>query len=183
MNSICKVMLHHLILENNSVSNYFSSVIHKGKKFNYICDINPGRINQISGKLTDLNGNGPFHGTSASSTQTYALTGIKAWTYVSSSAQRPLKRNESISTINTTAGTFSGIKILANTQINSPTIVFTCDTELDPDNFKNKLITITVDADYIFRVGNASTGASGSTVQLIKQNSRFIAEFSIIAQE
>mgnify|MGYP001187222279 CR=1 FL=1 len=43
--------------ENNDVDNHFSTVTHKGKKMNYVCSINPGKITQLTGKLTDLAGN------------------------------------------------------------------------------------------------------------------------------
>ena len=50
--------------ENNNIDNYFGPVVHKGKKFNYICDINPTTISRITGKITDLNGDPIFHGSS-----------------------------------------------------------------------------------------------------------------------
>ena len=52
------------IQSNSSNSNSFNSIIlitatatattHKTKKFNYICSINPGKLSQISGKITNL---------------------------------------------------------------------------------------------------------------------------------
>ena len=41
--------------------NNHGAVVHKGKKFNYVCDINPQKLNSISGKITDLAGP-VFHG-------------------------------------------------------------------------------------------------------------------------
>jgi len=46
--------------ENNNVSYVNSAVTHKGKKMNYICSINPGRLSNISGKITDLGGSSMF---------------------------------------------------------------------------------------------------------------------------
>ena len=46
--------------ENNLVSDAHSAVIHKGKKMNYVCSINPGKISTITGKITDLAGNSMF---------------------------------------------------------------------------------------------------------------------------
>ena len=62
--------------ENNDVNNYFGTVIHKGKKFNYLCDINPTTISKISGKITDLSGNSIFHGSLSGTSQTYFISGL-----------------------------------------------------------------------------------------------------------
>ena len=32
-----------------------NTIIHKGKKLNYICQINPGKISQVNGKITSMN--------------------------------------------------------------------------------------------------------------------------------
>lgn len=52
--------------ENNDINNVHSVVIHKGKKMNYVCSINPGKITKLSGKITDL-GTGSMFSTSTSS--------------------------------------------------------------------------------------------------------------------
>ena len=66
--------------ENGSVGNYFSTVIHKAKKMNYVCDINPTRLSKLSGTITDLNGDGIFHGNTSDteniSNKTYYLSGL-----------------------------------------------------------------------------------------------------------
>ena len=46
--------------ENDNVDNLHSAVIHKGKKMNYVCSINPGKLTTISGKLSDLKGQSMF---------------------------------------------------------------------------------------------------------------------------
>ena len=46
--------------ENNDINDVNSTVLHKGKKMNYVCSINPGRISKITGKITDLAGNSMF---------------------------------------------------------------------------------------------------------------------------
>lgn len=43
--------------EHDSIDKHFSTVTHKGKKMNYICSANPGKITKLTGKLTDLAGN------------------------------------------------------------------------------------------------------------------------------
>ena len=41
---------------NDAVGSANSCVIHKGKKMNYVCSINPGKISTITGKISDLAG-------------------------------------------------------------------------------------------------------------------------------
>ena len=67
--------------EHNSVSGNNSAVLHKAKKFNYVCDINPGKISNITGKITNLTGNSMFHGENVLFTHTYILTGIDNTNY------------------------------------------------------------------------------------------------------
>ena len=59
--------------EHNSISDVHSSVIHKGKKMNYICSVNPGKITSITGKITDLAGNSMFTTGSSSDARLYHL--------------------------------------------------------------------------------------------------------------
>jgi hypothetical protein len=46
--------------DHNSINDVHSCVVHKGKKLNYVCSINPGRISKISGKISDLSGSSMF---------------------------------------------------------------------------------------------------------------------------
>ena len=43
--------------DHNSINSINSCVIHKGKKLNYVCSINPCKLSKITGKITDLAGN------------------------------------------------------------------------------------------------------------------------------
>lgn len=55
--------IHNKLLipnENNDLDNFDSVVVHKGKKMNYVTTINPCKISSISGKITNLAGNGMF---------------------------------------------------------------------------------------------------------------------------
>ena len=67
-----------LIIPNDhkTVENNHGAVVHKGKKFNYVCDINPQKLNSISGKITDLAGNPVFHGIGETRNFTYTIVGI-----------------------------------------------------------------------------------------------------------
>lgn len=58
-----KNRLHKNILipnENNDAQNVHTSVIHKGKKLNYVGTINPCKLNSISGSIKSLSGNSMF---------------------------------------------------------------------------------------------------------------------------
>jgi hypothetical protein len=65
--------------ENRSVGNFFSTVSHKAKKYNYICDINPIKISSISGYITDLEGKPIFNGNDADHLYTYATINVTTW--------------------------------------------------------------------------------------------------------
>lgn len=62
--------------ENNELGNYFSSVHHKSKKLNYLADIPSGRIDHLSGRITNLNDDSIFHGQHNSNNYTYMIQNI-----------------------------------------------------------------------------------------------------------
>tara|TARA_B100001123_G_scaffold380510_1_gene450168 strand:+ start:48 stop:902 length:855 start_codon:yes stop_codon:yes gene_type:complete len=174
--------------DNNNIDNYFGTVVHKGKKFNYICDINPQTISQITGKITDLDGNPIFHGDNAAATRfTYALTGIDDWgSATDGTTKRALYKGDILTSISPVGGTASGIttRILTNTVQGADTIFFTSKDVLDPDEWDGVNISFVVDAAnghaaYNFTIQTASN----QSIMLLKQNGRFIAEFSIISRE
>ena len=70
-------MFNSLIIpnEHRNPDNFQTSVVHKGKKFNYVCDINPGTIHSLSGRITDLIGRPAFHDISTGGF-TYTIIGI-----------------------------------------------------------------------------------------------------------
>ena len=170
--------------DNNNIDNYFGTVVHKGKKFNYICDINPQKLHSISGKITDLNGASIFHGQGTGTNFTYALTGIGSWDY-DGGTQQFLPRGATSVTFTTSGGganVYTGT-ILANTVINASTILFTTPTNLVTDKWNaGRTIQITMGPDvgsYQFTLVPEST----NSIALLKQNARFISEFSIISRE
>ena len=74
-------MMNSIIIpnEHKTVGNNHGAMSHKGKKFNYICDVNPQTITSISGRITDLSGSPIFHGRAQGNNRgqfTYTLTGI-----------------------------------------------------------------------------------------------------------
>ncbi len=64
--------------EHKNPDNNHTAMVHKGKKFNYVCDINPQTISSLSGTITDIGGEPIFHGAHNTTDRfTYALTGIR----------------------------------------------------------------------------------------------------------
>jgi len=170
--------------DNNNVDNYFATVVHKGKKFNYICDINPTTISSISGKITDLIGNPIFHGTGTGTKFTYALVGIETWT--SSDTHRALVKDESVTSISVASGTdaTSAVSILTNTVQGASTIYFTSSSVLTPSEWTGHNIEFIVPDNgyggaYTFQIA----AADNPSIILLKANGRFISEFSIVSRE
>ena len=177
--------------DNNNIDNYFGTVVHKGKKFNYICDINPCKLHSISGKITDLNGDSIFHGQGTGTNFTYALTGIDTWGPAGGgTAARLLVKGDALSSIVAGGGgagkaTGASTRILTNTTLNASTIFFTAEEELTESEFTGADVVFTVTASgggyaaYTFTISTATN----PSVILLKQNARFISEFSIISRE
>ena len=71
-------VFNSLVIPNDhkTVDNNHGAVVHKGKKFNYVCDINPQTIHSLTGKITDLSGSPMFHGSGTTRTFTYTIVGI-----------------------------------------------------------------------------------------------------------
>ena len=67
-----------LIIPNDNASpeNNHMPVVHKSKKFNYVCDINPTRIDSLTVQVTNLNGDPIFHGRETTATNTYTLVNL-----------------------------------------------------------------------------------------------------------
>ena len=127
----------------------------------------------------DLNGDPIFHGTTTGSQFTYALVGISSWAYVSGT-ERPLTKGETVTVAPASGTSHNDVVILNNTGINASAIYFTSPTSITTSEYTNKLITITAaSTSYVFTLG--LTG--NSNIHLIKGNSRFTAEFSIVSRE
>jgi len=172
--------------DNNNIDNYFGTVVHKGKKFNYICDINPCKLHSISGKITDLNGDPIFHGDVKDTKFTYALTGIDTWGAAGAGTARALVKGDILSSVAPAGGTPTGAstRILVNTALNASIIFFTAEEELTPSEFDGVDIVFTVTSSggygaYTFTISTSTNPG----VILLKQNARFISEFSIISRE
>lgn len=176
--------------EHKSVINNHSAIIHKGKKFNYVCDINPQKINSISGKVTDLVGNPIFHGTQSTNTFTYALTGI-----TSANLNRLIESGETFTKI-----TIDGHELNTPTQISgaflathlstATTLHFSVSRVLGDDEkalFKKDtgdiVFTATVGGNITITNANPEGVSDNPNLILVTAPGRFIAEFSIISRE
>ncbi len=65
-NSTNKTELQNALIipnEHTSTDNELIAKIHKGKKLNYICNINPTKLSKISGSITALDGSSVMFGT------------------------------------------------------------------------------------------------------------------------
>lgn len=163
--------------DNNNIDNYFGTVVHKGKKFNYICDINPTTLHSINGQISDLSGNSIFHGSGNNDNKyVYAITGITGWTGTTGIL---IKDTAIISIGIISVGTFNGPIILANVEVNGQTILFSSATEIAAQALPtaSKAVTVTTS------VGAFTLSSATDSLQLLKDNGRFIAEFTIVSKE
>ena len=173
--------------EHKSVANNHSLVIHKGKKLNYICDIDNHSFPNAKGTITNLAGKPIFHsnlsGTSgASGTRkfTYALTGIDASNLTESGLAFPVKSGDTF--VLTMAGhitdTING-SFLASHFNNSTTLHFSTDKELSLTRSDTGTLVFTKDAGGSISLDHTATSKNPNLL-LTGGASRFIAEFVII---
>lgn len=175
--------------EHKSVTNNHSAVIHKGKKFNYVCDINPQKLHSISGKVTDLSGAPIFHGIHTANTYTYALTGI-----TSGKLNRLIESGETFTniTVNGTAvnaGVNTGGAFLATHLSTATTLHFSTNREIINPGETVKFKKNTGDIVFTGLTGGDITIDNGvgdddnPNLHLVNEPGRFIAEFSIVSRE
>lgn len=179
--------------EHKDPANNHTTVVHKGKKFNYVCDINPQTITRLTGTITDLSGSPIFHGAEIGGRFTYALTGIvENIAFTTPSGPSPLQPTDQITGISlgTTSLTVNG-NILFSTDDNASTIHFALAEDLDDGtiptgNFNSSagsiVFTLTREGSS-FTVTLTNGASDNPNIQLIKGDGRFIAEFSIVSRE
>ena len=167
-------MFNSLIIPNDhkSVENNQGAVVHKGKKFNYVCDINPQTIHSISGKITDLSGAPIFHGANVANKFTYALTGI------TSGKLDIITPNNGIFTAISNVTTSSSGNFIAHHSTSATTLHFSTAVDI------GEISSLTTNIEFTIAGGNLLlTNASGDNpnLTLIQNPARFVAEFSIIS--
>ena len=75
--------------EHSTLADNHTCILHKSKKFNYVCDINPCKLGRISGKITNMVGDTVFHGADTDHLNTNTLVNITAPGESSSSTDFP----------------------------------------------------------------------------------------------
>ena len=176
--------------EHKSVTNNHSAVVHKGKKFNYICDINPQKIHSISGKVTDISGAPIFHGIHTANTFTYALTGI-----TSGNIDRLILSGETFTGITGGGGAGAALNpaisgaFLATHLDTATTLHFSTNRPIsDPEinaNFRDGIgnIRFTGTGTGVNIVITNGVAGNNPNLHLVNEPGRFIAEFSIVSRE
>ena len=202
-------MFNSLVIpnEHRNPDNFQTSVVHKGKKFNYVCDINPGTINSLSGKITDLIGKPAFHDSTTTGIFTYTIIGIDP-TKMSRilSTTSTINAGDSFTAITGVVGTSSAIIAgtfpVTTNLTTSTTLHFTTNVRIESigdvpintnSNFPSSISgaatgTGAPKESIIFTIGSNNlliTNASGDNpnMTIIEGHGRFIAEFSIISRE
>lgn len=195
------VDIHNSIIipnEHTNINDNHSVIVHKGKKFNYVCDINPTTLHYISGKITNIAGDPIFHGNEVGNQYTYSLIGLtSALTQVaitgieSATGLFPLTPNDRItgyvpweSGDSFNAGNYielANSSVLGYLFTNSGTFNFSASTDLAINNLNLK-------SHVVFRIFRSGTEyylkiAKDDNMNLIKSNGRFLAEFCIISKD
>ena len=166
--------------EHKTVSNNHSTVIHKGKKFNYVCDINPQTIYNLSGKITDLDGKPMFHGP-YDHTFTYSLSGIKSGKLDNIVYSGNIFENISIGGVDLDVkGCFLA------THFSSSTTLHFATNQVLPNN--SLFISGGGDITFVMEERENLTLTNGAeddnpNLTLVTNPGRFIAEFSILSRE
>ena len=186
------VIFNSLIIpnEHKTVANNHSAIVHKGKKFNYVCDINPQTIHSLSGTLTDLSGSPMFHGSGSTDQFTYTITGIGTG---------------KLSGLTQGSGTFTGMTVgasalsassgsfLATHDSNATSLHFSTDNDITsafPNGGAGDITFTGCDppiktgstTNPVLTISNA-VGTDNPNLLLVQNPGRFIAEFSIVSRE
>jgi hypothetical protein len=174
-------MFNSLIIPNDhkTVDNNQGAIVHKGKKFNYVCDINPQTIHSLSGKITDLSGGPIFHGTSVANKFTYALTGI-----TSGHLDKTVSNNGSFTGITNVTTSTSGT-FIAHHETSATTLHFSTAADIGAIDDATTDIRFTglSGGDPVMSGTLELTNSVGENpnLTLIQNPARFLAEFSIIS--
>tara|TARA_A100001037_G_scaffold306263_1_gene350279 strand:+ start:212 stop:1075 length:864 start_codon:yes stop_codon:yes gene_type:complete len=176
--------------EHKTVENNHSVIIHKGKKFNYVCDINPQTIHSLSGKITNLAGSPIFHGPDPDHKFTYTIIGIDTGKLSHIILNNSTFAGMTGATISGGGSVISG-RFLAHHLENANEIHFSTDTQIESIEAGGSGTDVTFTTYSIagtplgggtLTINNA-LGGTNTGLTLIQNAGRFIAEFSIISRE
>ena len=184
-----KHIFNSIIIPNDhdSIDNVHSCVIHKGKKLNYVCSINPCKLSKISGKITDLAGNSAFNGQQAGSS---VLASINIHSIeLEDSLSHGLYGLHGLGTligINGVAASVWNAKMVAASSKGATTIYFI----ILVDTASQDLYTSSLEFEFYTNAGSdvrdTQIGSDHTTIAATHREgdkSRFIAEFVIVARE
>lgn len=164
--------------EHNDTSDHFSTVIHKGKKMNYICSANPGKITKLTGKLTDLGGNPAYTKSTNKNIDSNKLY------YVQVAAVDALVPAGTIFSIDAGATTNAKFSVANDMLVNSTDLYFNHISSGSPALVTGSLGNIVADGS------NGTTNITGFNTKRVTPNSlregdqyRFIAEFVIVSRD
>ena len=185
--------------ENNDINNYHSTVAHKAKKFNYICDINPSRLTKLSGKITNLDGEPFFHGSLRTANRVYSMKINSPWIEKTGGDTSDISKNTEflIATSSGSGNTYSGV-LSTSVSKDSNIIYFTSKVN---ENVLKTNVHLQSNIELIFSTAEISSSTLGgnpakennyihandisftldlSDKPIIRSDyARFIAEFSI----
>ena len=188
-------MFNSLVIpnEHRNPDNFQTSVV---------CDINPGTISSLSGKITDLIGKPAFHGPSANGNFTYTIIGIEKMDRGSSNV---INTNETFASIdgavNQAGETITGTFPVTTNLTTSSTLHFSTNVRIDSiggvpinpnSNFSSSISgALTTDDQITFNmeegdnliITNVASSNDNPNMTIIEGHGRFIAEFSIISHE
>jgi hypothetical protein len=178
-------VFNSLVIPNDhkSVSGNHGAVVHKGKKFNYVCDINPQTIHNISGKITDLSGSPMFHGSGAGQF-TYTIVGID-----SGNLSRLILKGEKFTGISVPGVTTSSAGNFITTHFkNSTELHFVTDLDIEgittggsTNNITFTGVTLSDGLTGTDNIVLSNATATNPNLHLLENPARFIAEFSIVS--
>jgi len=181
--------------EHETLADNHVCVLNKAKKFNYVCDINPCKLGRISGKITNINNNPIFHGTSTTNKFTYSLVGITTFGTVSSGSVFPRAgESASLTFVGESYTEFaSNAVFLSNVTSSSSVIHFTTNNDIKVginSPFGTNGSAKSEVTEMQFKVGEDSVkiltitlSAGNDQATLINANGGFVAEFLIISKE
>lgn len=176
-----------LIIPNDhkTVENNHGAVVHKGKKFNYVCDINPQKLHSISGNITDLSGNPVFHGQDIGTAHTYAIVGIDT-----GSLSRLILKGERFTGITgvgaggaSFAGTFIATHFNGSTELHFTTYGDIATIQDGGSDTDIVFTGVTLNGESKSNITLTNSAGTNADLHLINNPGRFIAEFSIISRE
>ena len=188
--------------ENNDINNFHSTVAHKAKKFNYICDINPCTLTKLSGKITNIDGEPFFHGSHRASNRFYSMKIDSPWIEKTGSDVSDISKNTEfvIATSSGTGNTYACV-MMTSVSKDSDIIYFTSKVN---ENVLKTNVHLQSNIELIFSTSKITSSTLGgnpavehlhihpsditftldlSNKPIIRSDyGRFIAEFSIEAK-